>query len=151
MKSLVCPGFSLFLLEAFRLTSSAKYRLASLVQFQAASQLPAPYVENQGVTQGGSDSWGVELFPSSEWGLAAVGRLLADLEKSVCWREPLVASALWDCLPAQLHTESIFCGENVDKLAFLSLFLFGVRERWSLCAARSTWISRKIWICCCEH
>lgn len=38
--------FSLFLLEVFRLRSSAKYRLASSVQFQAASQLPAPYVEN---------------------------------------------------------------------------------------------------------
>lgn len=37
---------SLFLLEAFRLRSSAKYRLASSVQFQAASQLPAPSVEN---------------------------------------------------------------------------------------------------------
>lgn len=38
--------FSLFLLEAFRLRSSAKYMLAGSVQFQAASQLPAPYVEN---------------------------------------------------------------------------------------------------------
>lgn len=34
------------LLEAFRLRSSEKYRLASLVQFQAVSQLPAPSVEN---------------------------------------------------------------------------------------------------------
>lgn len=37
---------SLFLLEAFRLRSSGKYRLASSVQFQAVSQLPAPSVEN---------------------------------------------------------------------------------------------------------
>lgn len=37
---------SLRLLEAFRLRSSAKYRLASWVPFQAVSQLPAPSVEN---------------------------------------------------------------------------------------------------------
>lgn len=112
---------------------------ASWGQFQAAPWVPAPRVEK-------SREWltGVVLLPGWARRLAAVGSMLMELQKAVCWREPLAVPRL------RWGPRSFRAWGKCNPTSIASLFLFGVRGRWSTHADRSKWVSRKIWAPCCD-
>lgn len=107
-KVLSLPSFfSLFLLEAFRQRSSAKYRLASSVQFQAASQLPAPYVENTREWLRAAVTHRVSCCSPLQSGVSCSTELADRFGKvSALEGAPCRTSTLhWDCLPAHVRTQ----------------------------------------------